>query len=211
MLGTFALKLVVFWSNLPSLLSMAITGAYYGGSPPDQKNDKTIPVDCEHLTKNSTGKSTFQIKTSYISLPSFLNPPRGSIYYFNYFWKGFSGSNFYNTLPTASFIQTLELDKRRCILSEIGPESIINFKLLRCIKLLLFPKLWVQCLVMVTVPRYPKWRWLMGEGPFGAIIPQKDVDTWLWLFEILWWPFPDIQHKKETASRCMVILCPQDD
>ena len=179
MLGTFALKLVVFWSNLPSLLSMAITGAYYGGSPPDQKNDKTIPVDCEHLTKNTTGNSTFQIKTSYISLPSFLNPPRGSIYYFNYFWKGFSGSNFYNTLPTASFIQTLELDKRRCILSEIGPESIINFKLLQCIKLLLFPKLWVRCLVMVTVPRYPKWRWLMGEGPFVAIISQKDVDTWL--------------------------------
>jgi hypothetical protein len=158
MLGTFALKLVVFWSNLPSLLSLAITGAYYGGSPPDQKNDKTIPVDCEHLTKNATGNSTFQIKTSYISLPSFLNPPRGSLYYFNYFWKGFSSSNFYNTLPTASFIQTLELDKRRCILSEIGPESIINFKLLRCIKLL-FPKLWVRCLVMVTVPRYPKWRW----------------------------------------------------
>jgi len=125
-------------------------------------------VDCAHLAKNATGNSTFQIKTSYISLPSFLNPPRGSIYYFNYFWKGFSGSNFYNTLPTASFIQTLELDKRRCILSEIGPESIINFKLLRCIKLLLFPKLWVRCLVMVTVPRYPKWRWLMGEGPFVA-------------------------------------------
>ena len=179
MLGTFALKLVVFWSNLPSLLSMAITGAYYGGSPPDQKNDKTIPVDCAHLAKNATGNSTFQIKTSYISLPSFLNPPRGSIHYFNYFWKGFSGSNFYNTLPTASFIQTLELDKRRCIISEIGPESIINFKLLRCIKLLLFSKLWVQCLVMVTIPRYPKWKWLMGEGPFVAIIPQKDVDTWL--------------------------------
>ena len=97
MLGTFALKLVVFWSDLPSLLSMAIMGAYYGGSPPDQKNDKTIPVDCEHLTKNATGNSTFQIKTSYISLPSFLNPPRGSIHYFNYFWKGFSGSNF--TIP----------------------------------------------------------------------------------------------------------------
>ena len=67
---------------------MAITGAYYGGSPPDQKNDKTIPVDCAHLAKNATGKSTFQIKTSYISLPSFLNPPRGSIYYFNFFEKG---------------------------------------------------------------------------------------------------------------------------
>ena len=107
-----------------------------------KKNDKTILVDCEHLTKNATGNSMFQIKTSYISLPSFLNPPRGSIYYFNYFGKGFSGSNFYNTLPnvTASFIQTLELDKRRCILSEIGPESIINFKLLRCIKLLLYSK-----------------------------------------------------------------------
>ena len=58
---------------------MAITGAYYGGSPPDQKNDKTIPVD-SHLAKNATGNSTFQIKTSYMSLPSFLNPLRGSIY-----------------------------------------------------------------------------------------------------------------------------------
>ena len=139
----------------------------------NKKKDKTIMVVYEHLTKNATGNSAFQIKTSYISLPSFLNPPRGSIYYLNYFWKGFSGSNFYNTLPTASFIQTLELDKRRCILSEIGPESIINFKLLQCIKLLLFSKLWVQCLVMVTVPIYPKWRWLMGEGPFVVIIQQK--------------------------------------
>ena len=28
-------------------------------------------------------------------------------------------------------------------------------------------------LLMVTVPRYPKWRWLMGEGPFVAIIQRK--------------------------------------
>ena len=27
--------------------------------------------------------------------------------------------------------------------------------------------------LMVTIPRYPKWRWLMGEGPFVAIIQQK--------------------------------------
>ena len=144
-------------------------------------------MDCEHLTKNATGNSTFQIKTSYISLPSFLNPPRGSIYYFNYFWKGFSGSNFYNTLPTASFIQTLELDKRRCILSEIGPESIINFKLLRCIKLLLFSKLWVRCLVMVTIPRSQ----------------MKVTDGWR--------RYHHIHQKIETASCCMVVLCPRDD
>ena len=46
------------------------------------------------------------------------------IYYFN-FSKGFSGSNYYNTLPTAPFIKTLEADKRRCIILEIGPERAL--------------------------------------------------------------------------------------
>jgi len=169
MLGTFALKLVVFWSNLPSLLSMAITGAYYGGSPPDQKNDKTIPVDCAHLAKNATGKSMFQIKTSYISLPSFLNPLRGSIYITWFFSKGFSGSNYYNTLPTAPFIRTLGSDKRRCFYFGDRPwASIVHFKLLWCFKLLLVSKTPGLMFSHGDRPRYPKWRWLMGEGPFVA-------------------------------------------
>ena len=37
--------------NYPRCLSMTIMGAQYGGNPPYQKNEKTIPVVCEHLTK----------------------------------------------------------------------------------------------------------------------------------------------------------------
>ena len=52
---------------------------------------------CEHLIKNATGNSMLQIKTTYISLPSFLNPPRGSINYFDFFEKGFPVPTF--TIP----------------------------------------------------------------------------------------------------------------
>ena len=169
MLGTFALKLVVFWSNLPSLLSMAITGAYYGGSPPDQKNDKTIPVDCEHLTKNATGNSTFQIKTSYISLPSFLNPLRGSIYITWFFQKGSPVPTITTPFLLLRLSELLGQTKEDVFYFGDWPwASIVHFKLLWCFKLLLVSKLRVWCLAMVTVPRYPKWRWLMGEGPFVA-------------------------------------------
>ena len=125
MLGTFALKLVVFWSNLPSLLSMAITGAYYGGSPPDQKNDKTISVDCAHLAKNATGNSTFQIKTSYISLPSFLNPLRGSIYITWFFQKGSPVPTITTPFLLLHLSELLGRTKEDVFISEIGPERAL--------------------------------------------------------------------------------------
>ena len=125
MLGTFALKLVVFWSNLPSLLSMAITGAYYGGSPPDQKNDKTIPLDCAHLAKNATGNSTFQIKTNYISLPSFLNPLRGSIYITWFFQKGSPVPTITTPFLLLRLSELLGRTKEDVFISEIGPERAL--------------------------------------------------------------------------------------
>ena len=202
MLGTFALKLVVFWSNLPSLLSMAITGAYYGGSPPDQKNDKTIPVDCAHLAKNATGNSTFQIKTNYISLPSFLNPLRGSIYITWFFQKG-------SPVPTITtpflLLRLSELwgrTKEDVFISEIGPERALfisnYYDLLNYCS---FSKLWVWCFAMVTVPRYPKG--------WGTVCCRH---LWLWFL----WPFPTIPkwrwhgwrpshhiQQKMTALRCI--------
>ena len=71
-------------------------------------------MDCAHLAKNATGNSTFQIKTNYISLPSFSKSTQREHIHHLIFSKGFSGSNYYNTLPTAPFIKTLESDKRRC-------------------------------------------------------------------------------------------------
>jgi len=208
MLGTFALKLVVFWSNLPSLLSMAITGAYYGGSPPDQKNDKTIPVDCAHLAKNATGKSTFQIKTSYISLPSFLNPLRGSIYITWFFSKGFSGSNYYNTLPTAPFIRTLGSDKRRCFYFGDRPwASIVHFKLLWCFKLLLVSKLRVWCLAMVTVLDIP------NEGDWWVrdrLLPAFPWCGGLW-FLVTVPNYSQVKVTDETVLQCIVVLRSRDD
>ena len=132
MLGTFALKLVVFWSNLSSLLSMAITGAYYGGSSPNQKNDKTIPVVCAHLTKNATGNSTFQIKTfyvqiktSYISLPSFLNPFRESIYITWFFQKGSPVPTITTPFILLRLSELLGRTKEDVFISEIGPERVL--------------------------------------------------------------------------------------
>ena len=86
MLETFASKLVVFLIKPTLVVEYGNIGSIIRWEPTlPKKNDKTIPVDCALLAKNATGNSTFQIKTNYISLPSFLNPPRGSMYYFNYF------------------------------------------------------------------------------------------------------------------------------
>ena len=152
--------------------------------------------------------STFQIKTSYISLPSFLNPPRGSIYYFNYFWKGLSGSNFYNTLPTASFIQTLELDKRRCIISEIGPEQalfISNYY--DVLNYCSFPKLRVWCLAMVTVLDIP------NEGDWWVrdrLLPAFPWCGGLW-FLVTVPNYSQVKATYETVLQCIVVLCSRDD
>ena len=79
----------------------------------------------------------------------------GGAYITLIFSKGSSGSNFYNTLPTAPFIQTLELDKRRCILSEIGPERALFisncYNIINCCS---FQNSGLD--VMMTIPRYPK-------------------------------------------------------
>ena len=134
-----------------------------------------------HLAKNHTGglralypkrysNSTFQIKTSYTSLPSFLNPLRGSIYYLNFFERVLR----FQLLQYSSYCSVHQNSavgqKKMYYFGDRPWASIVHFKWLRCIKLLLVSKLWVWCLAMVTVSRYPKWRWLMGEGPFVADI-----------------------------------------
>jgi len=207
MLGTFALKLVVFWSNLPSLLSMAITGAYYGGSPPDQKNDKTIPVDCKHLTKNATGNSTFQIKTSYISLPSFLNPLRGSIYITWFFQKGSPVPTITTPFLLLRLSELLGRTKEDVFISEIGPEQALFFKLLWCFKLLLVSKLRVWCLAMVTVLDIP------NEGDWWVrdrLLPAFPWCGGLWFFVTV--PnYSQVKVTDEIVLRCIVVLCSRDD
>ena len=112
MLGTFALKLVVFWSNLFHCLSMA--------RPPYQKCYGYFYVaDQDNL-----------------HFPAFFSKSTQREHILLWFIrKGFSGSNFYYTLPNALLIQTLELDKRRCILSEIGLREHYSFQIVQNIKL----------------------------------------------------------------------------
>ena len=130
----------------------------------------TKPYRWIALTLPKTLQQFYVPDQDKLHFPAFFSKStqREHIYYLN-FSNGFSGSNYYNTLPTAPFIQTLESDKRRCYYFRDQPwASIVHFKLLRCFKLLLVSKLRVWCFAMVTIPRYPKWRWLTGEGPFVA-------------------------------------------
>ena len=127
------------------------------------------------LPKTLRANSTSLIKTALPCLLLQIHPERARITFF--VWEGFSGSNFYNTLVIAPFIQTLVLDKRRCILSEVIPDRallindiLILFKIVTIcstsalfqtlgLKLrLFFIKIWWPFLDV------PKWRWLMGEG-----------------------------------------------
>ena len=63
-------------------------------------------------------------------------------------------------------------------------------------------------LLMVTVPRYPKWRWLMGEGPFVAIIQGKKGSSWLQVILLSYglfrtesvWGVGSIHSMKSTAG-----------
>ena len=55
---------------------------------------------------------------------------------------------------------------------------------------------------------YPKWRWLMGEGPFVAIIQRKKGSTWLQVILLSYGLFPtesewgvgSIHSMKNTAG-----------
>ena len=99
--------------------------------------------------------------------------------------KGISIDQPKTLLPLSNhcFSQTSELDKRRCIRSEVVPESafkyycdLFNRRSSQNSGFDVFDlETWIfkYSLLMVTVPRYPKWRWLMGEGPFVAIIQRK--------------------------------------
>ena len=208
MLGTFALKLVVFWSNLPLLLSMAITGAYYGGSPPDQKNDKTIPVDCAHLAKNATGNSTFQIKTSYISLPSFLNPLRGSIYITWFFQKGSPVPTITTPFLLLRLSELLGRTKEDVFISEIGPErALFISNYYDVLNYCSFPKLRIWCLAMVTVLDIP------NEGDWWVrdrLLPAFPWCGGLWFFVTV--PnYSQVKVTDEIVLRCIVVLCSQAD
>ena len=154
------------------------------------------------------GNSTFQIKTSYISLPSFLNPLRGSIYITWFFQKGSPVPTITTPFLTAPFIRTLGLDKRRCFYFGDRPwASIVHFKLLWCFKLLLVSKLRVWCLAMVTVLDIP------NEGDWwvrDCLLPSfsKKGSTWLQVILFSYGLFPtesewgvgSIHSMKSTAG-----------
>ena len=87
-----------------------------------------------------------------------------------------------NLLPLSNhcFSQTSELDKRRCILLEVtqrAHSNIIviysNVALIKTLGSMFLSWIFKYSLLMVTVPRYPKWRGLMDGGPFVAVIQQK--------------------------------------
>ena len=172
-------------------------------------------MDCVHLTKNATGNSTFQIKTFYIPdqdklhFPAFFSKStqREHIHHL-IFSKGLSGSNSYNTLPTAPLIRTLGSDKRRCFyFGDRTWVSFVHFKLLWCFKLLLFPKLRVWCLAMVTVldiPNESDW-WVRDR-----LLPAFPWCGGLW-FLVTVPNYSQVKVTDETVLRCIVVLCSQDD
>ena len=89
---------------------------------PYQKQGKTIPVgDCKHLTKNAR-----QGFFGHVSLPSFSKSTwrEHSIITVE---KGISVDQHKTLLPLRCFSQTSELDKRRCTLSEVGPERAFKY------------------------------------------------------------------------------------
>ena len=80
--------------------------------------------------------------------------------------------------------------------------------LIKTLGLMFLSWIFKYSLLMVTVPTYPKWRWLMGEGPFVAIIQRKKGSTWLqdiWLSYGLLpteseWGVGSIHSMKNTAG-----------
>ena len=147
----------------PQYLVWHSSGEYCSGPASLPKTGKNHTGDCKHLTKNA--------RQSFFGHPCLLslNPLREStqLLLLNK-KKGISVDQLKTLLPLSNhcFSQTSELDKRRCILSEVVPESAFKY----------YCELFNRCscqnsgfdvfdletwickysLLMVTVPRYPK-------------------------------------------------------
>ena len=123
---------------------------------PYQKTRKNHTSDCKHLTKNAR-----QCFFGHPCLLSLIPLREHSIITVE---KGISVDQPKTLLPLSNhcFSQTSELDKRRCTLSEVGPErafkyycDIFNRRSSQTLGLMLLSFI-LKYSFMVTVPRYPK-------------------------------------------------------